>query len=138
MLALAALDGPWLETLQAHARHRSPRPPAHVRCERDAAHLRLAAAGCAPSCDRRVLDRGQAPARLAARAGAHRAWFHPLARITERQAGLVGEQADEAVVRLGTQPSLYARHLVEIEEALRGSPAVFASAMPMVERNQLE
>src|SRR6185436_10914379 len=28
--------------------------------------------------------------------------------------------------------------LVEIAEALRGSPAVFASVMPMVERNQLE
>src|SRR5262245_7524947 len=66
-------------------------------------------------------------------------WFHPLARIAERQAGLVGEHAcDETVVRLGTRPSVYARHLLEIAEALRGRPALFASALPMVERNQLE
>src|SRR5262245_4342407 len=66
-------------------------------------------------------------------------WFHPLARIAERQAGLVGEHAcDETVVRLGTRPSVYARHLLEIAGALRGRPALFASALPMVERNQLE
>ena len=83
--------------------------------------------------------RGDGLRRLAWRLVAALYWFHPLARIAERQAGLVGEQAcDEAVVRLGTRPSIYARHLVEIAEALRGRPAVFASALPMVERNQLE
>src|SRR5262245_26068466 len=83
--------------------------------------------------------RGDGLRRLAWRLVAALYWFHPLARIAERQARLIGEQAcDEAVVGLGTQPPLYARHLVEIAEALRGSPAVFASALPMVERNQLE
>jgi predicted nucleic acid-binding Zn-ribbon protein len=83
--------------------------------------------------------RGDGLRRLAWRLVATLYWFHPLARIAERQAGLAGEQAcDEAVVGLGTLPSLYARHLVEIAETLRGSPAVFASALPMVERNQLE
>jgi predicted nucleic acid-binding Zn-ribbon protein len=83
--------------------------------------------------------RGDGLRRLAWRLVAALYWFHPLARIAEREAGLAGEEAcDEAVVRLGTQPSLYARHLLEIAEALRGRPSVFASALPMVERNQLE
>jgi beta-lactamase regulating signal transducer with metallopeptidase domain len=83
--------------------------------------------------------RGDGLRRLAWRLVAALYWFHPLARIAERRAVLVGEQAcDEAVVRRGTRPSLYARHLVEIADALRGRPGVFASAVPMVERNQLE
>ena len=77
--------------------------------------------------------------RLAWRLAAALYWFHPLARIAERQARLVGEHAcDEEVVRLGTRPSLYARRLLEIAEALRGRPVVFASALTMVERSQLE
>ena len=66
-------------------------------------------------------------------------WFHPLARLCERHARLAGEQAcDEAVVGLGTRPSAYARHLIEIAESLRAEPQRFAGALPMVDRGQLE
>jgi beta-lactamase regulating signal transducer with metallopeptidase domain/predicted nucleic acid-binding Zn-ribbon protein len=66
-------------------------------------------------------------------------WFHPLARVAQRHAKLVGEHAcDETVVRLGTRPSTYARHLLEIAESLRAQPPAFASALPMVDRSQLE
>jgi len=83
--------------------------------------------------------RGDGLRRLAWRLVAALYWFHPLARIAERQAVLVGEHAcDETVVRLGTRPSLYARHLLDIAGALCGQPAPFASALPMVERSQLE
>ena len=83
--------------------------------------------------------RGDGLRRLAWRLAAALYWFHPLARIAERQARLVGEHAcDEEVIRLGTRPSLYARRLLEMAEALRGRPAEFSSALPMVERSQLE
>jgi beta-lactamase regulating signal transducer with metallopeptidase domain len=66
-------------------------------------------------------------------------WFHPLARLGERHARLVGEQAcDEAVLRLGTRPSAYARHLMEIAESLRVQPRRLAAALPMMDRGQLE
>jgi len=66
-------------------------------------------------------------------------WFHPLARLAEREARLAGEHAcDETVVGLGTRPSTYARHLLEIAESLRPRSPAFASALPMVERSQLE
>jgi beta-lactamase regulating signal transducer with metallopeptidase domain len=83
--------------------------------------------------------RGDGLRRLAWRLAAALYWFHPLARIAERHARLVGEHAcDEEVIRLGTRPSLYARRLLEMAEALRGRPAEFASALPMVEHSQLE
>lgn len=66
-------------------------------------------------------------------------WFHPLARLAQHGAKLAGEQAcDEAVLRLGTRPSTYARHLLEIAESLRAQPPEFAGALPMIERTQLE
>jgi beta-lactamase regulating signal transducer with metallopeptidase domain len=66
-------------------------------------------------------------------------WFHPLARLAQRQASAASEQAcDEAVLELGTRPSVYARHLLEIAESLRARPLVFANALPMVDRSQLE
>jgi beta-lactamase regulating signal transducer with metallopeptidase domain len=66
-------------------------------------------------------------------------WFHPLARLAQRRAKLAAEQAcDEAVVRLGTRPSTYARHLLEIAESLRAQPPEFAGALPMIDRSQLE
>lgn len=66
-------------------------------------------------------------------------WFHPLARLAARQARVVSEQAcDEAVLDLGTRPSTYARHLLEIAESLRAQPRALANALPMIERSQLE
>ena len=85
------------------------------------------------------LARGDAWRLLAWRLVAAVYWFHPLARLAERHARLVGEQAcDEAVLRLGTRPSTYARHLMEIAESLRAEPRRLAAALPMVERGQLE
>jgi beta-lactamase regulating signal transducer with metallopeptidase domain len=85
------------------------------------------------------LARGDAWRLLAWRLVAAVYWFHPLARLAERHARLVGEQAcDEAVLRLGTRPSTYARHLMEIAESLRVEPRRFAAALPMVDRGQLE
>lgn len=66
-------------------------------------------------------------------------WFHPLARLAAREACVVGEQAcDETVLDLGTRPSAYARHLMEIAENLSGAAWRLAHAQPMVERSQLE
>jgi beta-lactamase regulating signal transducer with metallopeptidase domain len=85
------------------------------------------------------LARGDAWRLLAWRLVAAVYWFHPLARLAERHARLVGEQAcDEAVLRLGTRPSTYARHLMEIAESLRVEPRRFAAALPMVDRGELE
>jgi beta-lactamase regulating signal transducer with metallopeptidase domain len=85
------------------------------------------------------LARGDAWRLLAWRLVAAVYWFHPLARLAERHARLVGEQAcDEAVLRLGTRPSTYARHLMEIAASLRVEPRRFAAALPMVDRGQLE
>ncbi len=65
-------------------------------------------------------------------------WFNPLARIAEREARAVREQAcDEAVMRLGTRPSAYARHLLEIAEAVTLGRRPLAHALPMVEKSQL-
>jgi beta-lactamase regulating signal transducer with metallopeptidase domain/predicted nucleic acid-binding Zn-ribbon protein len=85
------------------------------------------------------LARGDAWRLLAWRVVGAVYWFHPLARLAERHARLVGEQAcDEAVLQLGTRPSTYARHLMEIAESLRPEPRRLAAALPMVERGQLE
>ena len=66
-------------------------------------------------------------------------WFHPLARLAAREASVVGEHAcDETVLDLGTRPSAYARHLLEIAESLSVAPRRLAHALPMVERSQLE
>jgi hypothetical protein len=66
-------------------------------------------------------------------------WFHPLARRAERLARVVGEQAcDETVVRLGTRPSAYARHLLEIAESVVAQPPAYATVLPMIDRSQLE
>jgi beta-lactamase regulating signal transducer with metallopeptidase domain len=158
LAAARLLSGRWLETLDEVRRAFALARPVRLFVT-DAIEAPLAGGWLRPAvllpaiaeswtADRRRLVlqhelvhivRGDGLRRLAWRLVAALYWFHPLARIAERQARLAGEQAcDEAVVGLGTQPSLYARHLVEIAEALRGSPAVFASALPMVERNQLE
>ena len=85
------------------------------------------------------LARGDAWRLLAWRLVAALYWFHPLARLAERHARLVGEEAcDEAVLRLGTRPSTYARHLMEIADSLAVEPRRLAAALPMVDRGQLE
>ena len=152
------LSGPWLETLDESRRASAVARPVRLLVS-DAIDAPLTGGWLRPAvllppiaeswdADRRrvVLQhelvhvaRGDGLRRMAWRLVAVLYWFHPLARIAKRQAGLAAEQAcDEAVVRLGTQPSHYARHLVEIADGLRDRPAAFASALPMVERNQLE
>jgi beta-lactamase regulating signal transducer with metallopeptidase domain len=84
-------------------------------------------------------QRGDALRHLAWRAVVALYWFHPLARLAERTATLVGEHAcDETVLDLGTRPSAYARHLMEIAESLGAEPRGLANALPMVDRSQLE
>src|SRR5262245_54351221 len=158
LAASRPLDGPWLETLEEARRTLGMVRPVRLLTS-DAIETPLTcgwprpAVFLPPIAERWPEDRrrlvvqhelvhvmsGDGLRRLAWRLVGALYWFHPLARIAERQAGLVGEHAcDETVVRLGTRPSVYAHHLLEIAGALRGRPAPFASALPMVERNQLE
>jgi len=158
LAASRPLDGPWLETLEEARRTLGMARPVRLLTS-DAIETPLTcgwprpAVVLPPIAERWPEDRrrlvvqhelvhvvsGDGLRRLAWRLVGALYWFHPLARIAQRQAGLVGEHAcDETVVRLGTRPSVYARHLLEIAGALRGRPALFASALPMVERNQLE
>lgn len=158
LAASRPLGGPWLETLEEARRTLGMTRPVRLLTS-DAIETPLTcgwprpAVFLPPIAERWPEDRrrlvvqhelvhvlsGDGLRRLAWRLVGALYWFHPLARIAERQAGLVGEHAcDEIVVRLGTRPSVYARHLLEIAGALRGRPALFASALPMVERNQLE
>ena len=65
-------------------------------------------------------------------------WFHPLAWIAARQSALAREQAcDEAVLALGTRPSLYARVLLDFADTPPASMTGLA-ALPMVQRTHLE
>jgi beta-lactamase regulating signal transducer with metallopeptidase domain len=65
-------------------------------------------------------------------------WFHPLAWIAARHAIVAREQAcDEIVLGLGTRPSVYARVLLDLADAMP-QPAPALGAMPMVERSLLE
>jgi beta-lactamase regulating signal transducer with metallopeptidase domain/predicted nucleic acid-binding Zn-ribbon protein len=158
LAASRPLDGPWLETLEEARRTFGMARPVRLLTS-DAIETPLTcgwprpAVFLPPIAERWTEDRrrlvvqhelvhvvsGDGLRRLAWRLVGALYWFHPLARIAERQAGLVGEHAcDETVVRLGTRPSVYARHLLEIAGALHGRPALFATALPMVERNQLE
>jgi beta-lactamase regulating signal transducer with metallopeptidase domain len=66
-------------------------------------------------------------------------WFHPLARGAFRRASGAREEAcDEAVLQLGNRPSVYARHLLEIAELLRGERRAPALALAMIDHGQLE
>ena len=83
--------------------------------------------------------RGDALRHLLWRVVAALYWFHPLVRLAAREASVVGEHAcDETVLDLGTRPSAYARHLLEIADSLSVAPRRLAHALPMVERSQLE
>jgi len=152
------LAGPWLETAAEASRalglsrtvplltSDAVETPLTSRWPTPAVLLPLAAEGWSDERRRVVvqhelvhLARGDAWRLLAWRVVGAVYWFHPLARLAERHARLVGEQAcDEAVLRLGTRPSTYARHLMEIAESLRPEPRRLAAALPMVERGQLE
>ena len=141
------LDGPWLETLDEARRTLAIARPVRLLTS-DAIETPLTGGWPRPAVllparserweeDRRRMVvqhelvhvvRCDGLRRLAWRLVAALYWFHPLARIAERQAGLVGEHAcDETVVRLGTRPSVYAHHLLEIAGALRGPPRAHSS-----------
>lgn len=64
-------------------------------------------------------------------------WFHPLSWYAARSAVLSREQAcDEEVLDLGTQPSVYATHLLELATGLSRTPELVS--LPMVQRPHLE
>jgi beta-lactamase regulating signal transducer with metallopeptidase domain len=63
-------------------------------------------------------------------------WFHPLAWRAARLGALAREMAcDEAVLRLGTRPSRYARHLLALADPL---PAPVAPALVRLDHPHLE
>ena len=65
-------------------------------------------------------------------------WFHPLVWIAAWQSSVAREQAcDEAVLALGTTPSVYARVLLELAESM-DPPVSGLAALSMVERSLLE
>lgn len=73
---------------------------------------------------------------LAARLSVALYWFHPLAWRAARLGALAREMAcDEAVLRLGTRPSRYARHLLELADPL---PVAAAPALVRLDHPHLE
>lgn len=63
-------------------------------------------------------------------------WFHPLAWRAARLGALAREMAcDESVLRLGTRPSRYARHLLALADPL---PAPVAPALVRLDHPHLE
>ncbi len=65
-------------------------------------------------------------------------WFHPFIWIAARRAAAAREQAcDEAVLALGTLPSVYARTLLDLADSMAPSVRRVAT-LSMVERSQLE
>lgn len=63
-------------------------------------------------------------------------WFHPLAWRAARLGALAREMAcDESVLRLGTRPSRYARHLLALADPL---PAPMAPALVRLDHPHLE
>ena len=151
------LDGPWVEMLAEVRRAMGmSRPVDLLACEgidapmtggfwRPAVLLPLAAALWSEERRRVVVQhelvhvlRGDALRHLLWRVAATLYWWNPLARLAAREASVVGEQAcDQTVLDLGTRPSAYARHLLEIAESLSAVPRRLAHALPMVERSQL-
>jgi beta-lactamase regulating signal transducer with metallopeptidase domain/predicted nucleic acid-binding Zn-ribbon protein len=66
-------------------------------------------------------------------------WFHPLAWLAAREAGIAREQAcDETVLAMGARPSAYARVLLDLAESVSARPARLLGALPMVHRSHLE
>jgi beta-lactamase regulating signal transducer with metallopeptidase domain len=65
-------------------------------------------------------------------------WFHPAAWVAAREAAFAREQAcDEAVLSLGTRPSMYARVLLEFADAFPAAPPL-ETALPIVQPSLLE
>jgi beta-lactamase regulating signal transducer with metallopeptidase domain/predicted nucleic acid-binding Zn-ribbon protein len=156
--AARPLEGAWLETLQTASRSLGLARPVRLLASEEVetpltggwprSAVLVPSAASSWDDERRLLvvqhelvhvARADGLRQLAWRVVGVLYWFHPLARLAEREARLAGEHAsDETVVGLGTRPSTYARHLLEIAESLRPPNRAFASALPMVERSQLE
>ena len=65
-------------------------------------------------------------------------WFHPLARMAAQRLRAESERAcDDLVLRLGTRPSTYADHLLQIVRDA-GRVAAPAVALPMAQRREFE
>ena len=65
-------------------------------------------------------------------------WFNPMVWIGAYRLRVERERAcDDEVLRMGTRPSVYATHLLEIAAAFR-APALSAPAVAMAKRSQLE
>jgi len=65
-------------------------------------------------------------------------WFHPLFWVAARKLRLESERAcDDLVLEVGTRPSEYADHLLQIA-CLAGSMRSPAAALPMAERREFE
>jgi beta-lactamase regulating signal transducer with metallopeptidase domain/predicted nucleic acid-binding Zn-ribbon protein len=66
-------------------------------------------------------------------------WFHPLAWMAARQAGVAREEAcDAAVLALGTRPSVYARVLLDLADSIQAAPPRLLATLPMIQRSRLE
>ena len=66
-------------------------------------------------------------------------WFNPLAWVAVRRLALEREQAcDETVVALGTAPSDYATHLLDIALSMPARGALPSATLAMAHRSQLE
>lgn len=65
-------------------------------------------------------------------------WFHPLVRIAAKRMRLESERAcDDLVLRVGTLPSTYADHLLQIVRGA-GQARMPAIALPMAQRSEFE
>ncbi|MEM7352651.1 MAG: M56 family metallopeptidase [Acidobacteriota bacterium] len=85
------------------------------------------------------LRRGDWLLQLIAQATCAVYWFHPLAWLAARRHADERERScDDAVVALGTPPSAYASHLLEITQCLRSRAAGPSIALPVIRRSQLE
>lgn len=66
-------------------------------------------------------------------------WLNPLAWIATRRLSIERERAcDDAVISLGTKPSEYAKHLVDIAQSMTTMRSVPAVALTMARLSQLE
>ena len=66
-------------------------------------------------------------------------WFVPMAWMARRRMRLESEKAcDESVVELGTRPSEYASHLLEMSESLQPGPLAAVATLTTRHRSQVE
>ncbi|MCZ6725907.1 MAG: hypothetical protein O7A98_00975 [Acidobacteria bacterium] len=77
--------------------------------------------------------------RLLAQLGCSAYWFNPLSWLAARRLRLEQEMAcDLAVVELGTRPSTYAYHLLNIARAAGAARALPLAGLDMARRSQME